>query len=340
MNKSIVVGAIVAFLLIVTSGVYFLTREEKAEDLFSQKNKLEGNLATAKGKLQQEQNNLDSLKAGLRDSFPLAVGVQEQMRRASGLVTETDYLFTNPLSSNPQLVFTNPLLSLKINEKRAEINLLLAEWQKKDNAMYLSKINISEAEKIQAEAEIIKSFLEDLANIVANLTVENSGLTQFQIDTYVYGLPSVEVINEVIVSLGEIINTYENNPEGVAQVEDDYEPASNINWNSTPSQVVVTPEQVVVAEQSVAVVQAEVQSIEAQLAVVNEQIEAQSPTVYVPPEDTTSDSGVPVVNDGSDANGVNNPTSPTTPSGNTPAPSQGIVVQPGAPRLIQGSNPF
>ncbi len=340
MNKSIVVGAIVAFLLIVTSGVYFLTREEKAEDLFSQKNKLEGNLATAKGKLQQEQNNLDSLKAGLRDSFPLAVGVQEQMRRASGLVTETDYLFTNSLSSNPQLVFTNPLLSLKINEKRAEINLLIAEWQKKDNAMYLSKLNIAEAEKIQAEAEIIKSFLEDLANIVANLTVENSGLTQFQIDTYVYGLPSVEVINEVIVSLGEIINTYENNPEGVAQVEDYYEPASNINWNSTPSQVVVTPEQVVVAEQSVAVVQAEVQSIEAQLAVVNEQIEAQSPTVYVPPEDTPPASGGPATNDGSDISGVNNPTSPTTPSGNTPAPSQGIVVQPGAPRLIQGSNPF
>ncbi len=338
MNKSIVAGSIVAFLLIVLSGVYFLTREEKKEDLFSQKNKLEVSLATAKSKLEQEQSNLDSLKVGLRDSFPLAVGVQEQMRRASGLVGETDYLFTNSLSANPQLVFTNPLVSLKINEQRAKINLLLAEWKKKDNAMYLSKINISEAEKIQAEAESIKAFIEDLTKIVENLTVENSGLTQFQIDTYVYSLPSVESIEEVIVALNDIIDNSTNNSQGIAEAEDTYEPAANINWNPTSNEVTVTPEQVVVAEQSVAVVQAEVENIEAQLAVVNEQIQAQNPTVYVPPEDTTTDPNTNSSTGGSTTSSPSN--SPNTPSGNTPAPSQGIVVQPGAPRLIQGSNPY
>lgn len=334
------VSGIVTFLLIVGGGVYFLTREEQKEDLYTQKNKLEGSLVTAKSKLQQEQNNLDSLKAGLKDSFPLAVGVQEQMRRASGLVGETDYLFSNPLGANPQLIFTSPLASLKINEQRAKINALLSEWKKKDNAVYLSKITLVEANNIQQEAETIKQFLEDFNTIIENLTVENSGLTQFQIDTYVYALPPIASIEEVIASMEELIENYTNPSSGVvAQVEEETS-SSTVNWNTGPIGGSVTPEAVVSAEQAVAITIAEVVAIEEQLVIVNEQIQAQTPTTYVPPEETIIDPDASSSGTGLNTGNPNNPTSPTTPSSSTPAPSQGIVVQPGAPRLIQGSNPF
>src|SRR3989338_6700154 len=167
----------------------------------ARKNKLESNLITAEDKFNRAKETLSTMLGDLQNSFALGTNVQDQMKQASDIVKQTDFMFTDPDGSNPEIIVDNPLPDILINTERQYINLLLAQWQAKIDILSIKEIDVSEAEKIKADTEIIKTFIENITKIVESLTPESSELSQFQIDTYFSQLPSIVDINEVLISL-------------------------------------------------------------------------------------------------------------------------------------------
>lgn len=334
----------IACLLVIILGVYFFTRESKAERLISQKNKLENAISLAEKKLNKEKETLGSLTEGLRSSFALGLSVQDQMRKSSDIVRQTDFMFDNPYGSNPQLIFKNLKDSVLVNNERKNINLMLLRWQQKINILSLEEIDIKESEKIRKEMEAIKSFIENVSEIINNLTPENSGLSQSEINDYVENFPFVENIDEVLVSIETAIETSKNPPANTAESEENEE--SNESEDDQDFQnpfpvtppVIVTPDEVADQQEAVAQAEEEVEILEEKLKEVEEEIQESSPT----PAEATDPP--PITTDTGDANSENQDnndnTDPYIPPPREITPSQGIIIQPGPPRLIQGTDPY
>jgi hypothetical protein len=362
MKKSYIIGGGITFILIAL-GVYFFLSGSNFSDLTAQKSKLENNLIEAESRLNKEKETLEDMKNGLQNSFPLGAGVQDQMARASALVNRTDFMFTDPDGANPELKFQDSLVSALINNQRQEINLLLSEWKKKTDILAIGEIDLNESQKIKEEAEAIQEFIENLYQLVENMTPENSELSQFEIDTYLSQLPTPEEINEVLASLETIIeNSIIDAPQSpTADTETSIEtsietstetnvgpsPGNNPETNpgtensqNSPNSPTVTPDDIIAQEEVVAEAEEEVVILEEELAEVEEQIQQESPTT--PPEtDTVADENPEETvseedtdpNESDDEDNQDNPSQPFT-------PTQGIIIQPGPPRLIQGTDPY
>src|SRR3989344_103389 len=321
MNKSLIVSGVAVSVFILVLGGYLFTRGDEPEDLIAQKNKLLGDFAVAGEKLNKEKEILDTLTNSLRESFALAFSVQDQMKKASSLVARTDFMFTNTYGANPELIVQNPLTSILINNERKNVNLLLSEWKTKTNILSIDQIDVSGSEKIKQDVQTIKTFIEHLSQIVASLTPENSGLSQFEIDAYASAIPTSEDINEVLASLQ-------------IAIENSVEPESNPTSSSPTPNSTVTPEEVVLQQEVVTEAQTEVTLLQEQLAQIEEQIEQASLVPAPTPADTTADS-----NSG-DQTEVPSEESEDDDNYGIPDTSQGIIIQPGPPRLIQGTDPF
>ncbi|MFA6077070.1 MAG: hypothetical protein WC735_03265 [Candidatus Paceibacterota bacterium] len=326
MNKLSLIGGGVVFALVLAFGVYFFMHGDKYNDLVTQKNMLQSDLAIAKNKLNKEKETLDTMTDDLESEFYLAATFQDQMRKASGIVEETDFMFKDASGSNPELIVKNPLKNILINDERKNINLLLEEWRKKTDILLIKTIDVNEREKIQKEMQTIKEFLEDLSEIIESLTPADSGLSQLQIDIYLSQLPPVEAIEEVLVSLETAIEN-SNNPQTP--------PTSPSNIPS------VTPEDVGNQQEVVEQVEDEVDSIKEKLTQVEQEIQQSTPNP--PPPTPTSPTTPPVTTnpnpENQNTNNGNNTNNPEVPR-NIPNTRQGIIVQPGSPRLIQGTDPY
>jgi len=331
MKKLLIISLGIVFLIILVSGIYFFIRGDKGDNLIIKINKLQVDLVVAKDKLNKEKKRLEALTSDLNNSFPLAIEVQNQMKKASEIVKQTDFMFTNPDGLNPELIVKNFLNSLSINNERKDINLLLLEWQKKMDILSINTIGVEESEQIKQEAQTIKTFIEDLSKIVGSFTLANSGFSQFQIDTYLIQLPSIEDINEVLSSLGNAIENVNNNSK-TSNVENNTGTQDNQtspNFPPITPSVIVTPDDVLREQVVVAEVQREMEILQEQLAQAEEQLPQPSPTpvVYTP-------APAPVE--------INPTTNPAyiNPYNINRDDYQGIIVQPGPPRLIQGTNQY
>lgn len=288
MNRVFMIGGVVALSILLFVVIYFFVLGDKSEDLMTQKNALETNLAIAEGKLVKEKAILDNLSANFTDHSSFGTGIQGQMKTAREAVRETNFMFINPDGQNPEFIIKNFPTGKLISDERKKINLLLLDWQKKADVLSGGKIDVKNAEIIKQNAQTIKNFIENLYQTVKNLTPENSGLSEAQINIYLGQLPSTEIIDTVF-------------------------------------------QQAVVLE-----VEAEVQTIQEQLTKV--EVEIQQTLASSPP--------LPISEPISPAQTqtVDNEIDPDIyfghPSGRIIIPTEGIIIQPGPPRLIQGSDAF
>lgn len=341
MNKSFIIGGGIVFLVILF-GVYFLTRGNGLDYLLGQKDKLEGNLALAQGRLNKEKQTLGAMIKNFQNSSELTARVQGQMKKASDLVKQTDFMFTDPDGSNPRIIVKNLLVYISINNERKNINQLLFEWQQKISARSAQNIDLSESEKIKEDAKIIKSFIEDLSKVTGALTPQNSGLSQVRIDSYNSKLPSLESISGVLASLGAAIESYKINDLQAFDIQTNITTEDNQNYpnSSSPSPSVVFNDPIIAQQVIVAEAQAEVANIEQQLTQVEGQIQEASPLSPVTPLLPETDTTINSVLENQNTNTNNTEYNYTTPPSREPITSQGIIVQPGPPRLIQGTDQF
>lgn len=316
-------------------------REGGPKDLIAEQKKIEIDLATAKDRLEKNKKILEAMVIDLRNTFVLGASVQDQMKKASSIVGQTDFLFYDPNGATPQLIFKNPISSIDINESRGNVNVIISEWNKKIDISLAKDIDIIASEKIKKDAETIKAFIEDLSDIVGGLAPTNSGLSQFQINSYSSQVPPITSINEVIFAIGVAIENSKSsgssqNNDNQTSVSTGNQTTSNLTTESsapTTVNISYTPEEVSQAQVAVTQAQNQVTNLQIQLAQIEEQIVQTPIPASVEPVATTPDAESPSVNT----------TSSNTNYTYTPRKidsSQGIIIQPGPPQLIQGTDPF
>ena len=122
MTKSLVVGG-VFFALVIILGAYLLTRNNIRNDLTVQKNKLQSDLSILEKKLSKERDTLKIMTDNFRNSSALTVDVQDQMKKGSNIVSQTDFMFIDPNGLNPELIVKNLPTIILINKERKNINL-------------------------------------------------------------------------------------------------------------------------------------------------------------------------------------------------------------------------
>ena len=324
MKKSLLVGG--AFLIIIIIlGIYFLMRNNTRDSSITQKDILQNDLLVAENKLKKEKENLNIMMDNLRDSFPLAVSVQDQMKKGLKIVSQTDFMFIDPNGLNPQLIIKDFPTFILINKERKNINLLLVGWQNKIDILYIEKIDTKESEQIKRDAETIKTYLNNLSHLVGTLTPENSGISQFQIDSFLSNLPSQEAIDEVLVSLQTAIDN-----------------SQTLNTQTSSSSreevTLVTPGDVVAQEEIVDQAQIEVITLQEQLTQIEEQNSAETNTNTQINSILEDQNTINIDSTNDDVNLTNQDDSSV--NNNPTNDHQGIIIQPGLPQLIQGTNQY
>ncbi|MBP6883621.1 MAG: hypothetical protein KBC06_00075 [Candidatus Pacebacteria bacterium] len=324
MKKSILVGGTIISLLVLIFLVYFFVRGNKPDDLNSTRNKLQSDLAIAQSKLANEKNKLDSMLDSLKQSFSLAVSVQDQMRQATDVVNRTNFMFHDPNGASPELIVKNPLQNIPINDQRKNINSLLTDWRTKLSLSSLKLIDVAESERIKKNTETIQQYLESLHQIADKLTPENSDLSQYQIDIYKQNLPAVEEVKQIISNIDAAIQNAQN---GNSQSSG----STGNSGNSTSSgsqNPPVTPEDVIDQQNTVDDGQDQVDTIQNQIDQIDQQTETPPPTV--PPVETPPETPVAETENNTVNYGVRR----------TIDKNQGIIVQPGPAQLIPGTDPY
>lgn len=336
MTKVFIGGGIFIFILFL--GIYFLTRSTSQDDLIAQKEKIQNDLTISRERLKKEKEKLNTMFDDLRLSFGFATTTQDQMKKASDVVKQTDFMFNDPHGSSPEIIVDNPLNNIFINIERGNINSILREWQKKTDLLSIKSIDVGEGEKIKKDAETIKTFIQDLSLVVSSLTPKNSGLSQFQINAYLSQLSSIVLINQVLASLETAIQNAKIDNSQIPNAQNDFPVYNSQTFPSSPSNTTsnistVAPEDVVAQQKIVAEVQAQTTALQDKLVEIQQQIQPVPPfTVQTETNTTTSTNST-----NQNQNNSNNSTGVYSPRQITP---QGIIIQPGPPQLIQGTDPF
>ncbi len=312
-------------------------RGNKPDGLITQKEKIQNDLALSREQLKKEKNKLNTMFDDLRLSFGFATTAQDQMKKASELVRQTDFMFNDPRGSNPKIIVDNPLTNISINAERGDINTLISEWQKNSDILSIKNIEVSEGEKIKRDAEAIKSFIKDLSLIVSSLTPENSGLSQSQINAYLSKLPSVESINAVLISLETAIQNASSDNSQISNNQNDFPAYSSQTFsssesNASPNVPAVMSEAVVVQQAVVAKVQAQTTALQEQLTQIEQQIQQSSP--FVATENSSA------TNTNAENQNTSNDNNSQSVYDQRQIIPQGIIIQPGPPQLIPGTDAF
>jgi hypothetical protein len=307
MKKIHLMSGGVVFLLLIVLGVYFYSRGSGLDNLILQKQKLENDISLAKNKLDKEQQILETLKKGPNISAATTTIIQNQIKQVSALLSQTDFMFSDPTGTNPKIKIKESPASLALNAQRKRINLILKKWQEKNITSQVKEIDAKDGKQIEAEAEVIRIFVDNLSKIMDNLTVENSNLSSFQIKNYSTRLASLDSIDEVLVSIETTIKSSNNN-----------------------TQTVVTPDKIVAQELVTNQTQLEIVILQNQLAQIEQQIQQLTP---IPVSTTTPESSATI---SPSLENLDNYESSYIPYNK----SEPIIVQPGPPRLIEGSNQY
>ncbi|MBY0376930.1 hypothetical protein K2P96_03075, partial [Patescibacteria group bacterium] len=274
-------------------------------------------------KLASQKEKLSSMLADIKQSFSLAITVQDQIRQATDIVNKTNFMFNDPNGANPKLITKNPLSNIPIEAQRAGVNTILSGWQGKLSLSSLHLLDVAASEKIKQNAQDIQTYLNNLSTIVDHLTPENSGLTQFQIDTYAAKLPPKDAIQQVINNIQDAIDHANGGGNGNGGTG-----GTGDNGNGT------TPEDVIQQQNTVDETQHEIDEIQHQIDQINQQQnQNNNPPVQ------QADNSTPTV----DTSGTPPPTDNNTINYGVKRvidKHQGILIQPGEPQLIQGSDPY
>lgn len=340
-NKFIWITFFVALIIIgLGLGTYYLAnRNTKLKVLIEEEKKIENDLAQAQEQVVKEKEELNNLKESFNTSFPLYVTASEQYKNVATVVEKTDVFFNNP-NTEPKIILKTKTLAIEksINEKRANINELLASWKEKTDASLANKVTRNTIKELTNEALIIKYFVSTLNQIVQNLTPENSGLTQSAINNY------ETVIEEITGTINNTVTILENTQASPGSAVTPETPAQNeaVNTNlttngSTQTQTeTVTLDQITTQEEVVIASEAQVVALEEALAQVQEEIaqETQATTETnnpVPdPSPLVPDTSSPAPDtSGSPTNSVEQNVIPGQDSFPDP------ILQPGQPKLIQ-----
>ena len=315
MKNLLIAGGIL--ILVTTAASYFLVARYQPKDLTAQKNNLEINLAKAKSKLKKQNDTLQSMIGGLDSAYPFGSAVQEHMKKATDLVHQTDFAFSDANGTNPNLIFTG-ISDDAINAEREDINLLLELWAKKMKLSGISAINLDSSAEILDQTELVAQFIHNLTTIVSSLTPENSGLSQSQIDTYIAQLPQVGSIDSIVSSLTSLIQNAPGSPSS------NFPQNNNSNKDTIPlvSSFGAPPTQTEIQAQENAVTQAqvEVNDLQNQLNQINQEL-SQAPTPAPTPEPAPESDTPPFVSRKIDT-------------------KQGIIIQLGPVRIISSTDPF
>lgn len=316
MNRILVIGGAVGLTAVLVFGVYFFVFRN-ADDLATQRSKLEEALVLAQGKLNRAKEVLTSMTDQLNSYFSFGFEMQNQIEEITEIVEQTDFLFTDANGENPEFVIENFADGSLISEERKQINLLLAKWRQKTGIRSIGKISVEEGRQLREDTEKIKTFIANLYNAVGSLTPENSGLSQAQIDTYSVQLPSIANVEQVIASISTAIEVANN--------------SGNPNTTSP-----ITPEEVITQEELVETHEEEVENIEENITQIEQQIIEETPPAPVVVTPTPVSPAPPTT--------TNQPSSPVPVYGTYGSrkivPTTGIIVQPGPARLIQGSDEY
>lgn len=306
MRKLHFVSGGIVFLLLIILGVYFYNRGSGLDNLILQQQKLQKDISLAKNRLDKETQILETLKRGPSISSATTTIIQNQIKQASALLSQTDFMFSDPNGLNPKIKIKESPSSLALNAQRRKINLILRKWQEKNITSQVKEMDAKDGKQIAVEVEVIRTFVDNLSKIMENLTVENSNLSQFQIKNYSTRLASLDSIDEVLVAIETTIKS------------------------SSSNQTVVTPDKIVAQELTTNKTQVELVILQNQLAQIEQQIQQLTP---IPSSTTTPESGA-TISPGSDNS--DNYESTYVPYNKYEA----IIVQPGPPRLIEGSNQY
>ena len=181
MSKSYIISGGIVFLLFIVLGVYFYNRENSLDNLILQKQKLQSDISLTINKLGEEEQTLQTLINGPNISFATTTIIQNQIKQAYFLISQTDFMFSDPNGLNPKIKIKESPSSLALNAQRRKINLILKKWQEKITPSQVKEIDAKDAKQIETEIETIRIFVNNLSTIMENLTVENSNLSSFQI---------------------------------------------------------------------------------------------------------------------------------------------------------------
>lgn len=308
------------------------------------------------------------MTADLEDSLVLVANVQDQMNKISDSVKQTNFLFDDPGGSDPKLIIKGISNSDSLNNERRDINLLILEWQKKIELFSTGAVSVKESDQIRKDAETIKTFLEDIAKVTKALTPENSGFSKVQIDTFSSRILSQDALNEVFISLRTVIDDYYGNNS---------QNSGNGTSDFAFSNSSITLEQFISQQKVVAEIQAQVASLQEQLVQIEEQIQQSTEDFSSPPgpdlfpdtsfnitpevTPTLLSPDIPIATPTPTPNPapseVVNPINPDSTSPvmvidgvdinndliapeNFDSNFKGIIIQPGPPRLIEGTNQY
>jgi len=327
-EKGFVAFSILAILVLLSGGVFFYAKAQSKKELAKQAQvqDIKNKIVDAEAQVRTETSKLNYLSGIFRDQNPVYAVVHDYYQRVSDAIESTDAVFQNPATSKPEIKVSTKTETIKqnINDKRAKMNLLLAQWKKMANAAFVQETSKNTIQNIQKDAQAILSFIQSVHTIVVALTPENSGLTQAEIDAYVNSLAqaSAEIIS-TINSLNVAISVLPIAPTQTS--------------SSTPPISVVTPatvsEQQVVVQQAVA----QVVALQAQLA------QVQTPAVQTTQTQSTSQTPAPTSTSSQTTTIINVPqvSAPALPSAETDTSLfPDVSVQPGPEQLIQGANSF
>ena len=304
MSKSYIISGGIVFLLFIVLGVYFYNRENSLDNLILQKQKLQSDISLTINKLGEEEQTLQTLINGPNISFATTTIIQNQIKQAYFLISQTDFMFSDPNGLNPKIKIKESPSSLALNAQRRKINLILKKWQEKITPSQVKEIDAKDAKQIETEIETIRIFVNNLSTIMENLTVENSNLSSFQIKNYSTRLASLDSIDNVLISIETTIKSSNDN-------------------NQAP----VTPDQIVAQELVVNDIQTELVILQNQLIQIEQKVQQLTPIL----SSTTTPENSATINPD-----LENYESSYIPYNK----SEPIIVQPGPPRLIQGSNQY
>lgn len=307
--------AIVLVLAVVAGAYFYITSENrKIREQKFKAEEIRQELVQVRAKADVETAKLDNFKKKFRDQFPFHAVVSDEYDKIAGAISKVDALFDSSDGSAPKIKIKTKTVAVEadINSRWANIKTLLNEWKKKASISLAQEADKNTIIQIKKDAQVIQSFVNELASIVNALTPEDSGLTQSQIDNFEATLAAVsQEISGTIASLTQA--------ESIVPVTSGQ---TTQTTQTTSTQPPVTAEEIITQQAIVAEIQAQIVVLEQQLAQI---VAVITSTTGITPLQEVVQVETTVVN-------TSNP-NPTSSGVSFPD----TIVDPNSPQLIQGS---
>lgn len=189
----ILVIIIIIALASVFSVAYLFSQFKKQED----PSKLLAELEVAQRNREIEIARLNEIR---EKSYFLKVSKAEYLKTKE-LIARIDIFFKNPNSDRPeiQLKTKNKVIETEINAKRLKITEILRIWD--DNNTNSLETDQELIEEIRVYLLIIQEYSKQLQSIVSDLSIEDSGLTALEINSY------KKIVDEAAEEIDKIIGT-------------------------------------------------------------------------------------------------------------------------------------